>query len=211
MALKALTSVMGVTQALLEHGFEPKTVAEALGKVGAALDVDRVYIFENRPGPDGKLLCNQRFEWTAAKASAQLDNPELQNVAYEKVIPSWPPVLSKGQVLFGVPQDFPSPAKELLESQDIKSLLVCPIMVGRDWWGFVGFDDCRTERRWMAADIEVGQVLASALAGSLRHALLRSKLTGVKSQLQTIIQRCNDRAQTAGATPPVLPRPIEGA
>lgn len=194
MASKAFAAIMNVSQMLLERGFETATVSEALGQVGVALDVDRVYIFENATSPTGELLCHQRYEWTAAAASAQLDNPELQNVSYAEVLPSWVPPLSSGKAVQGPPRDFPSPARELLESQDIKSLLVCPITVGGEWWGFVGFDDCRTERQWPPMEVSVLQALSNALAGSLRHARLRSMLSGVQSQLRTIIQRCETTA-----------------
>ncbi len=194
MASSAFAAIMNVSQLLLEKGFEPKTVAEALGKVGVALDVDRVYIFENGTSPTGESLCSQRYEWTAAAASAQLDNPELQNVPYAEVLPSWVAPLSSGKPIQGPPRDFPSPARELLESQDIQSLLVCPITVGGEWWGFVGFDDCRTERQWPPMEVSVLQALSNALAGSLRHARLRNMLSGVQSQLRTIIQRCETTA-----------------
>ncbi|CAM4533298.1 GAF domain-containing protein [Myxococcus xanthus] len=194
MASKAFAAIMNVSQLLLERGFETATVSEALGQVGVALDVDRVYIFENATSPTGELLCNQRYEWTAAAASAQLDNPELQNVPYSEVMPSWVAPLSSGKAVQGPPRAFPSPARELLEAQDIRSLLVCPITVGGEWWGFVGFDDCRTERKWPPTEVSVLQALSNALAGSLRHARLRSMLSGVQSQLRTIIQRCETTA-----------------
>jgi len=190
MASQAYAVLMDVSRLLLDKGFEPGNVSEALGQVGAALDVDRVYVFENSRGADGKLLCSQRYEWNAASASAQLDNPELQNVPYDEVLPSWVQPLSSGQVVKGSPRDFASPARELLESQDIRSLLVCPITLGGEWWGFVGFDDCRTERAWPTAESSVLQALSNALAGSLRHARLRSALTGVQAQLRAIIDRC---------------------
>ncbi|WP_342377367.1 GAF domain-containing protein [Myxococcus stipitatus] len=196
MASKAFATIMNVSQLLLDKGFEPSNVTEALGRVGAALGVDRVYIFENSTGADGKLLCSQRYEWTVASTSAQLDNPELQNVPYEDVLPSWVPPLSTGKVVMGRPRDFASPARELLEAQDIRSLLVCPITLGGEWWGFVGFDDCRTERSWPPAEVSVLQALSNALAGSLRHARLRSALSGVQSQLRGIIERCATTASS---------------
>ncbi|MCK8501869.1 GAF domain-containing protein [Myxococcus fulvus] len=194
MATSAFSALMNVSQLLLEKGFEPGNVTSALGQVGAALDVDRVYIFENSTAPDGKLLCSQRYEWTAASASAQQDNPELQNVPYDEVMPSWVEPLSSGRVLKGAPRDFPSPVRELLESQDIRSLLVCPIVLGGEWWGFVGFDDCRTERTWPGEESHVLQALSNALAGSLRHARLRNTLNSVQTQLRGIIERCASTA-----------------
>ncbi|MFY1827243.1 GAF domain-containing protein [Myxococcus fulvus] len=190
MATSAFSALMNVSQLLLEKGFEPGNVTHALGQVGAALDVDRVYIFENSTAPDGRLLCSQRYEWTAASAAAQQDNPELQGVPYDAVMPSWVEPLSSGRVLKGAPRDFPSPARELLESQHIRSLLVCPIVLGGEWWGFVGFDDCRTERTWPGEESHVLQALSNALAGSLRHARLRNTLNSVQTQLRTIIERC---------------------
>ena len=44
------------------------------------------------------------------------------------------------------------PTKELLESQDIKTVLIFPLIINKGFYGFIGFDDCSTERVWSAKE-----------------------------------------------------------
>src|SRR3712207_7567589 len=41
-----------------------------------------------------------------------------------------------------------------LRAEDILSIVVVPIFVEGEWWGFVGFDECFVEREWSAAEME---------------------------------------------------------
>ena len=38
-------------------------IATVLRRLGEAAGVSRTYLFENKVGPDGELLMDQRFEW----------------------------------------------------------------------------------------------------------------------------------------------------
>lgn len=188
MSMNGFTKIGDASRLLLEKGFSPETVSEALGMVGDAIGVDRVYIFENVTLEDGQLGVSQRYEWAAGSAAPQLDNPELQNVPFEMVAPGWTETLQNGDVVIGLTSELSSPTKELLESQDILSLLICPIMLGGKLWGFVGFDDCRTPRQWPAIEVTLLRTLARALAGSLRHSQVRGSLRDVRSNLLQVIE-----------------------
>lgn len=180
---------------LLRHGFTPEAVATALGKLGAALGVDRVYIFENSVDPStGATLMSQRYEWSAGEATPQIDNPALQDLLYREGCPDWEEVLRRGEVVSGLPRDMAPATRELLESQEIQSLLVCPILVDGVWWGFVGFDDCRTPRAWPPQERLVLQFLAKALAGALRNDKARPRLQVLQTSLQDSIDRCENVA-----------------
>ena len=191
MAQHAFEMIGEASKLLLERGFTTECLTEALGRVGRAMRVDRVYIFENGRDANAALVANQRYEWTAASATAQLDNPELQNVPYSDVMPDWLVAFSTGDPVVGLVKDMPSPSKELLESQQVLSLLVCPISLGNDWWGFVGFDDCQSERQWPAEEVAVLETLARALSGSLRHAQMKNTLNLARLHLETVIQKCS--------------------
>ena len=41
--------------------------------------------------------------------------------------------------------------RQLFEEKQIKSLLILPVFVREKLYGFVGFDDCKTERIWIWA------------------------------------------------------------
>ncbi len=188
MSMQGFTRIGDASRLLLEKGFSPEVVSEALGMIGEAIGVDRVYIFENVALEDGRLGVSQRYEWTAGSADPQLDNPELQDLPFEVVAPGWLEPLQKGDVVVGLTSSLSSPTRELLESQDIQSLLLCPITVGGQLWGFVGFDDCHSAREWPATEIALLRLLARALGGSLRHSQVRGALRDVRENLVQVLE-----------------------
>jgi GAF domain-containing protein len=175
---EALSKVSEAAKLLLGSGHDAQTINSVLDLVGLVLDVDRIYVFENKRGSLGELLASQRYEWVTRRVqgiSTELQNPVLQDLSYADFIPFWVKPLSEGRSDWRLVKDLPSPARELMEHQGIKSLLLCPIIVKEQWWGFVGFDDCHQERRW-STEVPLLEALARALAGSLRHEQLRRKL-----------------------------------
>ncbi|MGE0239909.1 MAG: adenylate/guanylate cyclase domain-containing protein, partial [Parvibaculaceae bacterium] len=49
------------------------------------------------------------------------------------------------------------------------SFISVPIMVGRTWWGFLGFDDCKDERDWSSEEIHVLKTAAALIAGAVER------------------------------------------
>lgn len=124
-------------------------INKALAVLGEAVDVDRVYIFEHHLHPEaGEKVVSQRFEWARDAVAPQLDNPE-QNSSYNAHgMTRWYEAFVAGRTVSGPIDEFPVAERELLERQGIVSLLVVPIFIGKRYWGFIGFDDCQTKRRW---------------------------------------------------------------
>ncbi len=166
----------GVTEAsliLLAEREYAKGMPRALEALGKAAEVDRVYIFEDHLHPvDGSPCMSQRFEWAAASATPQIDNPELQNLKYDDLgFRRWLEVFHTRQPIMGLVKDFPEGERKLLDPQDILSLLAMPIYIGDDCWGFIGFDECRRERVWTASE----QDILMAMTGTLGAAIQRHR------------------------------------
>ena len=186
-----ILSVVGaVSKELLARGFTPQSVSAALARVGRGLGVDRVYIFENGVNAKREVTCSQRFEWSSSAVSAQIDNPELQDLAYSDIGPSWLETLANDQVICGPTRAMETATRAILESQDILSILVCPITLGNQWWGFVGFDDCHSERPWTESEVTVLKMLARALGGALRQAQMKQMMPFARKQLESVAAHC---------------------
>lgn len=180
--------LLTASEQLLKDGFGPNAVMTALETVGRGLNIDRVYVFEDSTDPKtGERLTNQRYEWSADGVEAQLDNPELQGVPYAMMAPEWPAVLDRGEVIMGNVRDMEPRVRGLLESQGIKSILVCPITFGGQCWGFVGFDDCQREREWPSDEVLALRSLARSLTAALRHTTMRASLDQAREQLRSIL------------------------
>lgn len=165
-------AAIAAVNALLSEPDLGTGIGKALALIGAAADVDRVYIFENHPAPGtGDLLASQRYEWVRPGTSSQLGNKAMQNMVYRDVLDDWPAALAAGRPINGHAREFSEPLKTLLVSQDIKSILIVPITVNEFFWGFIGFDECRRERVWTADETTI----LTAISANIGHILLRKR------------------------------------
>jgi PAS domain S-box-containing protein len=167
-----LVAVGKATRQLLTGEDHRLSIGTALGTIGQATDVDRVYVFEHHPhSQTGEPAMSQRFEWTRESVIAQIDNPWLQDIPFEPHFSRWGRTLGAGSPLHGLVSEFPESERALLEEQDIVSLLVVPIMLDGEVWGFVGFDDCHTDRDWTESEISI----LVAAAASVGAAIVRAR------------------------------------
>ena len=168
-----LRGVAHATDLLLTHPDYESVFDSVLGILGRATEVDRVYIFERHPHPDtGKLSVSCRFEWCSEGTEPQIDNPMLQNLSVDFVqLPEWEQEMLSGHPVAALTRELPPGMKALQEMQNVKSILLVPIPVSGDYWGFIGFDACREERTW--ADGEQSGLVA--MAASIGSAMERRK------------------------------------
>ncbi|MHA1728801.1 MAG: GAF domain-containing protein, partial [Promethearchaeota archaeon] len=151
-------------------------LTEAIKHLLEASDVDRVYIFENFIDPIDGLCLRQTDEACALGITPQIDNPELQHVPYMAGFMRWKENLSEGKTIAGLVETFPESEVEILETQNIISLLVLPINVGKNWWGFIGFDDTRKKREWNDIDIDILKIAAEMIGEHIECEQTNKKL-----------------------------------
>ena len=154
-----------------------REIPAILARLGEATGVSRVYIFENHQGPNGELLTSQRYEWAAPDATPQIDNPDLQNFPFVQAgFARWVETMSRGEAVYGPVRTLPESEQKVLAAQDILSIAVVPVFVGREWWGFIGFDECRFERAWTPAEIDTLQMAANMLGAAIYRARVHHQL-----------------------------------
>jgi PAS domain S-box-containing protein len=147
-------------------------INEALASLGKACGVDRVYVFENHSDRlTGEQLMSRRFEWCQSPAKAQINNPLFQNLSFAGLFPRWYEILSIGQPIGNLVRNFPQHEREILEAQNIISVLVVPISVAGEFWGFIGFDDFHSDRQWT----ETEQLILAAAAASIGSAIVHRR------------------------------------
>ena len=158
-----------------------QAIQKALEAIGSATNVDRVYLFENSlDKTTGESYLNQRYEWTAEGIEPQIDNQELQNMPFSEGFPRWYNLLSTGQTLSGLVKDFPLNERQILESQEIISLIVVPVFVNDLFWGTVGFDDCSLEIQWSTNELSILQALAGSIGGRISRKIIENELINAR-------------------------------
>ena len=127
----------------------------------------RAYVFLIRE--DGTMMDNAH-EWCAEGVSPQIDNRKQLPVAE---FPWWMKKLHKGEVIqiedvSKVPAEAKS-EREVLERQQIKSLLVLPLTIGGKPGGFVGFDNVIRTVTWGDDDLALLRVASEIMGNALER------------------------------------------
>ena len=163
-------------------------INQALATLGQVTHVDRVYIFEIHPHPEtGESAMSQRFEWARETVTAEINNPQLQNLTFAAVgMSRWYEAFSLGHSCHGLVRDLSAPERQLLEPQGILSILIVPIPVNGKLWGFIGFDDCHSERHWSQDESAVLMVMAATLGSCIAQRQAADALQQSQLRLEQI-------------------------
>ncbi|MCP5119628.1 MAG: GAF domain-containing protein, partial [bacterium] len=130
-----------------------------LGQLGLATQVSRVYVFENHAG--------SAVEWVAPDIDSRMGKPDpTKTEGFER----WVEMMSRGEPVHGPVAEFPSAEFGILNQHDIRSLAAAPVFRGDCWWGFIGFDDCRTPRRWSVSELGALTAAAGILGAAIERA-----------------------------------------
>ena len=184
-----LEAVSFAAERLLSGGEWEENITSVLERLGLSMAVSRAYIFGNHPGAKGDLVTTQRYEWVAAGITPQIDNPDLKSFCWEKNhLEEWREGFRQGKIAQGVVADLPDLARQHLEKQEIKSLIAVPIFVAETWWGFIGFDDCRSARQWSSVETEALRAAARTLGAALQRKQADETLRKANELVSAVVQ-----------------------
>ncbi|MFL5349256.1 MAG: GAF domain-containing protein [Hyalangium sp.] len=182
--IELFSKISEASKLLMETGFAPTHVNAALAQVGTALGVDRVYLFEHQPFPiKGRMLADARFGWSAPGVSSLTESKTMKQISMRELSPLWADALAQGQTVSSLTSVAPPRLKLLLTEHKTLSLMLSPIQMGKEKWGFVGLDDCQRARVWTAEETTLLKALAGGLGTALRHRQMRSSLSQTRTQL----------------------------
>ncbi|HRQ23335.1 MAG TPA: GAF domain-containing protein, partial [Anaerolineales bacterium] len=146
------------------------TIQPVLETLGRTTDVSRVYLFKKVKNGGEKTYVSQVHEWCDENTETQIGNDILQNISISEAgYKRWVDTFDQGLPLFGIVREFPEEEQALLNPQGILSLVCLPIPIGADWWGFIGFDECKSERKWTETEIEALRAAASTLGSAINR------------------------------------------
>ena len=152
--------------------------------VGHHLDVSRVYIFED---DEDDRYCSNTFEWCNEGIEPEKEN--LQHIRYAEDLPGgYRSNFDENGVFYCRDVSALSPqAKEVLESQGIKSVLQCAIYGEGKYKGFIGFDECRVNRFWTQEQVNMIVFISEILSTFLLKMRTQKKAVQNAVSLETIL------------------------
>jgi len=142
----------------------------AMEQIGDLLKVDRIYIWENEQRGE-ELFCSQVYEWSGG-AEPQQGNELTVAVLFPE---DWFLDLSENRCINSIVRNLEGYSREHLEMQDIQSVIVVPVFILGKFWGFVGLDDCKTERVFTDIEEAILRTISQLFATSvLRNEMMEN-------------------------------------
>lgn len=171
-----LACLSEVSQNLLRQEDPARALPGVLQALGSTANASRSYLFRNGHDDAGRLVSSLIDEWCRFPLTPRTNDDVLQNLPYEENgLGRWAEVMAAGGVISGAVSEFPEPERERLEPHGILSLLLIPLFVEGEWYGYIGFDACEEVREWTSVEIDLLQVAAAELGAAIenRHLFMR--------------------------------------
>ncbi len=161
------------------------TVQMILELAGKRFDVDRVYVFEY---DDTERITNT-YEWCAPGIMPEKDS--LQHIStepFEKLLSSYD---EDGLYYCEDVAALDDEAREFLDVQGIKSMLHCAISEEGRRIGIVGFDVCRSMRKWNLDEVAALSYMSRVMSVFLMRKNMREELTATHDSYVQMIENLN--------------------
>jgi signal transduction histidine kinase len=162
-----LESVRFAAQRFLSAAAWQTVILEVISKIGAAAQVSRVFLVENRPGEQEGLVGTVLHEWLQPGIACRTCGPGPAELRWTGEDGSrWARALGRGELVL-VETGGPAGGTHSGPAPAARSSILVPIEVGGQWFGVLGFDDCVRARAWSDAERDSFRSAAGMLGAAI--------------------------------------------
>lgn len=164
-----------------------RAICSMLEMIGTRFNVSRVYIFES--SEDG-TYCDNTFEWCSEGIVPQKENH--QHLLYSEMGGDYKDAFNEEGIFYCSDyQQLPEFLRRLLQHRGIRSLLQCSIYDVGVFKGWIGFDDCITQRMWTQEQIEILAFISRMLSTFLLKERAKERAQDMTENLLKVLSKQN--------------------
>lgn len=162
-------------------------IKNSLDKIGNYFKVSRIYIFLDN---EGGTTTSNIYEWCNEGIIPQID--ELQDIPYESV-PSWKNFfLKEGEIYYENVEDLPWDIADILTPQRILSIIVKPLYIDGEKYGFIGFDECEEKQKWSGKDKRLLETILNIIAAAYKDHFFQKKINAENNNFESLFNTIED-------------------
>jgi PAS domain S-box-containing protein len=182
-----MRAVASCAEALLAAEDWRDAIHAALVELGQGADVSRAHVFSGREDEEGRTRSTLVAEWAAPGVDQYIDHPELRERLPTEIEAAWFAELRSGRIVQAHARELPDEERAIFEAEQIRSLVLVPVFVDGSWWGCLGFDECRTERQWSAAEAEALRTAAGLLGAAIQRTQAETAWRNAESRYRALV------------------------
>ena len=168
-----------------------ESMQKSMGIMADVTGVDRICIWKNTNSED-TLRFTLCYEWEGEAFRTPTSNGELAPDLIFRDHHVWSTMLLRGDCINSFVHNMSDSERAELEPRNIKSILVVPVFLHDNLWGFVGFDHCKAEKRFPSDEV---LILRSA-SRMLANAVIRDEMSDALIAARELAEQ-NNKAKTA--------------
>ena len=170
---------------------------QALEHLRSGVDASRAYIFRNIKDTSQDLYVGMIAEVCAPGISPQINSPANQRFPVSELPQEFVKSLSAGKPFGGPTEELFKSTPDLLDAflsqpEPLFSVQFFPVFLDDLWWGFIGFDDCLSKRRWDESEKTLLQTASEMIGNTIKRWEIEGLLMETLDQLD---QRVLDRTK----------------
>jgi signal transduction histidine kinase/CheY-like chemotaxis protein/HPt (histidine-containing phosphotransfer) domain-containing protein len=153
--------------------------------VGRCLDVDRVQIWRNEV-IDDDICFVLRYEWLSDFGKKCTGIPNGLHFPYS-MKKEWEELFLNGGCINSPLSVLPEEDREFLKAYEMKSIVIIPMFLESEFWGFFSIDDCRNERTFLDEEISILRTAGLMMSSAVNRNNQMMKMREVDERTQIMI------------------------
>ncbi|HKL86637.1 MAG TPA: GAF domain-containing protein, partial [Treponemataceae bacterium] len=147
-----------------------KEIPQILKDIGSFIDLNRIFLFFEKPSENIKM----NFEWCNDGVPTMIH--EFDNVRCIDFSFLFELLKKNGFLCCNNGNEIPPKIIKTLHFDEIKSLLIYPLIVQKEMRGFITFNECRYVHTWTEEELEILNTVAVLLSSAFERKIYQEEL-----------------------------------
>jgi signal transduction histidine kinase/CheY-like chemotaxis protein len=191
--LRAVNETAVTLFAYEDETFE-STLKKGIENIAGRMNVDRAYIWQNE-WINGALHYTCLYEWLKTDEQPGLAVHPRKKYAYNGNFGWDEGRFRRGECVNGPISSLAPAEREMLQPYGIKTILIIPVHLQGDFWGFLSFDDCKNERFFTDDEMDILRSAGFMIVNAIIRHMMTLEIRNTSSQLKEALESAQDANQ----------------
>lgn len=195
---RLLDGVARATSGLLAFDCLETVLDRTIADLGMGSGADTAAIFQKHCHPlTPKPVMSLRYEWVAEGIPSNRQDPYLQNMPYESTFYPLFEMLAGDAIVCDRVENLPDAERSILESYSVRTILLLPVRLEDQLWGFLYFARYHRDDLWTEGEQALLRTAAGNIAAAIARYQAKAELARLNAELEHRIWKRTAELQAA--------------